>query len=124
MYIIYHNKTAAKGVVIVDSRSHLSAKEREIVSRIHKLIGKPGVLRANLVRMKRKCGNKNCRCAKGKLHKSWYLYQSKNGKSRMLYVPDGLAEDVKGWAQKNKNIRKSLDQLSEIYWDKVRRRTV
>ena len=68
-------------------RSHLSAEERKVVSRIRWLINQPGLLRANLVRMKRKCGNKNCRCTKGKLHESWYLYQSKDGKPRMLYVP-------------------------------------
>ena len=104
------------------SRSHLSAEEREIVARIHSLIGKPGLLRASLVRMKRKCGNKNCRCTKGKLHESWYLYQSKNGKPRMLYVPGKWEDDVIKWVGRNKEIRKLLDELSQIYWDKIRKR--
>jgi len=105
-------------------KSRLLTKEREIVSRLHKLINKAGLLRANLVRMKRKCGNKNCRCTRGQLHKSWYLYQSKNGKSRMLYVPENLVKEAKEWAKKNKNIRKALDQLSQIYWDRIKRRDI
>ncbi len=105
-------------------RSHLSAKERGIVSRINWLINQPGILRANLVEMKRKCGSKNCRCTKGKPHKSWYLYQSKEGKPHMLYVPGKWEEDVINWVKKNKEIRKLLDQLSQIYWEKIKDRGV
>lgn len=105
-------------------RSHLSVEEREIISRLHWLINKPGLLRANLVWMERKCGNKRCRCTKGKLHKSWYLSQSKNGKMRMLYVPGELEESVINWVKKNKDIRKLLDQLSQVYWKKVKNREV
>lgn len=105
-------------------KSRVLAKERAVVSRIHKLIGKAGLLRASLVRMKRKCGNATCRCTKGKPHESWYLYQSNKGKSRMLYVPDNLAQEVKEWVGKNKNIRQALDQLSQIYWDKIKKRAV
>ena len=104
-------------------RSHLSAEERKILSRIHWLLNKPGLLRANLVRMKRKCGNKNCRCAKkGNLHESWYLYQSKEGKSRMLYVPREREQDAISWVERNKQVRELLDRLSRIYWDKIRKR--
>ncbi len=103
-------------------RAHLSAEERKIVSQIHWLINKPGLLRASLVRMKRKCGNKNCRCTKGKLHESWYLHQSKDGKPRMLYVPGKREKDVISWVERNKEIRKLLDELSQIYWDKICKR--
>ncbi len=105
-------------------RSFLSLSERKIVSRIHYLINKPGILRANLVRMKRKCGNKNCRCAKGKLHESWYLYQSKEGKPHMLYVPAEIEGEVTEWVNKNKEIRELLDELSRIYWKKIKERKV
>jgi hypothetical protein len=116
MYIIYHRKEAGMA-----SKSHL-AGERRIVSRIHWLINQPGLLRASLVRMKRKCGNKKCCCVKGKLHKSWYLYQSRNGKPRMLYVPGEWEKDVISWVERNKETRKLLDELSRIYWDKIRKR--
>ena len=117
MYIIYHRKEA--GMI---PKSHLSVEERRIISRIHWLINQPGLLRASLVRMKRKCGNKNCCCVKGKLHESWYLYQSKNGKPRMLYVPGEWERDVIKWVERNKETRKLLDELSQIYWDKIGKR--
>lgn len=105
-------------------RSHLPVEERKIVSRLHWLIEKPGLLRANLVQMKRRCGNKSCRCTKGKLHKSWYLYQSKDGRPRMLYIPVEWEKDVMEWVKKNKEIRELLDQLSQIYWGKIKNRKV
>ncbi len=103
-------------------RSHLTAEERKIVSRVHWLLGKPGLLRANIVRMKRKCGNKNCRCTKGSPHASWYLYQSRQGKANMLYVPSEREKDVAEWVRKNKEIRELLDKLSQLYWEKIKNR--
>lgn len=105
-------------------KSKLSAEEREAVSRIHWLVNSGRILRASIVKMKRKCGNKNCRCTKGMLHASLYLYQSKDGKSRMLYVPAALEEEVKACVSRNKEIRKLLDRLSEISWKKIKERQV
>jgi len=105
-------------------RSKLTAEEKKIVSRIHWLINNPGLLRANVVEMKRKCGNKNCRCTKGKLHKSLYLSQSKEGKTHMLYVPKKLEKEAVEWIKKNKEIKKLLNQLSEIYWKRIKERKV
>jgi hypothetical protein len=100
----------------------LSVEKRKAVSRIHWLIKEGKVLRANVVEMKRVCGNKNCRCAKGFLHKSLYLYQSKKGKSRMLFIPAQLEVEAKEWVRRNKEIRKLLDRLSEINWKKIKER--
>lgn len=105
-------------------RLKMSAEEKKAVSRIHWLIKDGGVLRASLVEMKRKCGNKNCRCAKGKLHESLYLSQSKDGKPRMLYVPVELEEKVKEWVKRNKEIKKLLDRLSGINWNNIKERKV
>lgn len=100
----------------------LSVEGRRAVSRIHWLVKEGKVLRASIVEMKRVCGNKNCRCAKGELHKSLYLYQSKKGKSRMLFIPVQLEVEAKEWVRRNKEIRKLLDRLSEINWKKIKRR--
>ncbi len=100
----------------------LSVEGRKAVSHIHWLVKEGKILRASVVEMRRVCGNKNCRCAKGELHKSLYLYQSKKGKSRMLFIPVELEREAKEWVRRNKEIRKLLDRLSEINWEKIRRR--
>lgn len=37
--------------------------------------------------LKRKCGNPNCRCARGQLHSSWVITRSEGGKDRLYSVP-------------------------------------
>jgi len=40
----------------------------------------------------------------------------------MLYVPGKREKDIISWVERNKEIRKLLDELSQIYWDKIRKR--
>ena len=44
------------------SRATLSAQERSLYSQLRRLLNEPGLLRGNLVEMKRKCGKQSCRC--------------------------------------------------------------
>jgi hypothetical protein len=37
--------------------------------------------------LKRRCGNPNCRCARGELHESWVITRSQGGKGRTFTVP-------------------------------------
>jgi hypothetical protein len=37
--------------------------------------------------LRRKCGNPNCRCARGQLHSSWVITRSEGGKDRLYSVP-------------------------------------
>lgn len=104
-------------------RSHLSTEERRIISRLHKLLNMPGLMRGNLFRMKRKCGKSGCRCEKEKqLHVSWYVSQSRNGKPRMLYVPKDWEKRVQRFTERNQEVRRLLEQLSELYWERLKER--
>ena len=40
-------------------------------------------MRGSLVTMRRTCGKKSCRCARGALHESLYVSQSAGGKTRL-----------------------------------------
>jgi hypothetical protein len=42
----------------------------------------------------------------------------------MLYVPVEVEQDVIEWVNKNKEIRELLDELSHIYWKKIKERKV
>jgi hypothetical protein len=37
--------------------------------------------------LKRRCGNPNCRCARGELHETWVITRSQRGKGRTFMVP-------------------------------------
>ena len=42
------------------------------------------VINGSFVQIARVCGNKNCKCAKGAKHKSYYLTRTINGKTRTV----------------------------------------
>ena len=58
--------------------------------------------------LKRRCGNSNCRCARGELHEAWVITRSQGGKGRTFMVP---VED-----------RGRLRQLTQEYRQYIRAR--
>lgn len=63
------------------------------------------MIRGSLVETGKKCGRKDCGCAKGKLHPHRYLSAAGGGRNRIVYVPDrekpafakGLKAYEKAW---------------------------
>lgn len=106
------------------ARSHLSAKERQAVSRLHKLLNEHGLLRASLVHMKRSCGRDYCRCRKSKKnwHGSWYVVQRHKGRPRMKFIPVELGRDVREWIARYHRIKELLDEASDVYWDLLKKK--
>jgi len=64
--------------------------------------------------MARRCGKVNCRCEKGHKHKSLYLSQSHQGKTRMIYVPKRAEKKVAAAVERYQTIKSKLNELSEI----------
>lgn len=46
----------------------------------------PFIVRGSLITVKRKCGNPNCRCARGELHTNPGLSYSVGGKTHLLHL--------------------------------------
>ena len=82
------------------SPSQLTPRERRALSRLRLLLrASEGIAHGSLVRMERRCGRENCRCARGELHASWYLSVWENGRTRMVYIPKAWEERVRAWGQ-------------------------
>jgi hypothetical protein len=62
----------------------------------------------------RECGNKNCKCAKGEKHESLYLTYKDRGKTRTIYIPVDLEEDVKEWVKEYVRIKEWIREVSEV----------
>jgi len=96
------------------SRSSLSAKERAVYSKLRRLLNEPGLVRGNLVEMKRSCGKRSCKCqtdAQAK-HRSLYLGVSIDGKHRMIYIPSAWEDRVREWTSRYSELRDLLEQVS------------
>lgn len=103
-------------------RAHMSASERRTRSRLAQLLSQRGVIRGTLLVRKRKCGKANCRCAQGPGHESLFLVISENGRTRQLFVPKDWESRVRQWVEDYHRARELLEEVSRIYWDKVRQR--
>jgi hypothetical protein len=104
------------------SRTHMSARERELRSSINRILSQQGLIHGTLIVRRRVCGKSACRCAKGQLHQSLYLVATEGGKSRQMYVPRHLETAVRQWIDQYGQARQIMDELSGLHWDKVRNR--
>lgn len=103
-------------------KAAMSAEERRIRSRLAQLVGGRGLLRGFVQERFRTCGKPTCRCARGQKHRAVYLVVSEGGRPRQVYVPESWEGTVRQWVQNYQQVRDRLEEISEIYQEKVRRR--
>ncbi len=106
------------------SRGGLTAKERALYSTLHRLLRAPGLLRGNLVEMRRHCGKAGCRCqtAVARRHRSLYLALSLDGQRRMLYIPTAWEARVRQWTARYGEVRAVLEQLARQHLERLEQR--
>lgn len=105
-------------------RTVLTATERALYSRLRQLLNEPGLLRGNVVEMRRRCGKAGCRCARepAARHASLYLGLSVHGRRRMVYIPAAWEERVRQWAGCYAEVRRALEELSRRSLERLERR--
>jgi hypothetical protein len=59
-------------------------KRRERLRKQMRALGP--LMRGSVVELAGKCGNPNCRCARGQKHKRWYYSMSQKGKTKLIYL--------------------------------------
>ena len=75
--------------------------------------GKP-LIEGSLSAVKVTCGNPNCRCAQGEKHVSHLLTSKVKGKSKSVYVPTDMVEEVSAWVAEHRRIKKALKEISAL----------
>ena len=104
------------------ARAQMSPRERELRSRLAQLINSLGLVRGSLTVREKSCGKPTCHCARGEKHRAPYLTASEEGKLRQLFIPLDLEEQARSWVDNYQRIRQLLEELSQIHWDKLKRR--
>jgi hypothetical protein len=94
---------------------HPTRIRRMLDSRLAKLsAGKP-VLAASLVLTTKNCGRDACHCRQGgPLHTAWHLTFKVKGKTRTVYVPLGLLDEVRSWVAEHKRIKTLLAEIHDL----------
>ena len=80
------------------------------------------VIAGSLQNQRRRCGKEGCRCARGELHGPYlYLSLRAGGRTQMLYVPAGLAGQVRQAVMANTEVQAALAEISAINLELLRR---
>jgi hypothetical protein len=69
------------------------------------------MIRGSLYKMYRRCGNPNCKCARGDKHEGNYISMSKDGKTHLTYVKNKHIDGVK---KKTSNYKKYQRRMARI----------
>lgn len=80
------------------------------------------ILRGSIVVVKRYCGKANCRCQKGHKHRSLYISQSNNGRSRLIYIPQHSEKEVRRLIDNYHKLKSVMEEISRINMQLVRGR--
>jgi len=68
----------------------------------------------SLVKIQRRCGNPNCRCAReGPKHPAHLLTTKVNGKTKAIYVPVDMVQEVQQWCRQYRDIKANIKEVSE-----------
>jgi len=101
------------------SLRQLRERRRRIVRQIPDL---QAVIGGSLQEQRRRCGKESCRCTRGELHGPYlYLSLRVGRRTRMIYVPAELAEQVRGAVRTNAAIESALADISAINLELLRR---
>jgi len=93
-----------------------SAKLKRKLGRKLAALGKkkPFVI-GSFVKIQRKCGNPNCRCAReGPKHPAHLLTTKVNGKTCAIYVPVDMVEEVRQWCRQYRDLKADIKEISEF----------
>jgi hypothetical protein len=101
-------------------RSSLSTAERNFRSRLTQLVHDAWFLRGTLSVRSRPCGKPNCHCARGQLHASLYLVQSRQGKLRQLSIPKQWEDRVRQAVSNYQQMRRLIEEISELEWKRLK----
>jgi hypothetical protein len=84
---------------------------KQALERIRKI--KPFV-QASLSLTKKRCSNPRCRCAQeGPLHEAALLTWKEENRTRTLYVPIELRQEVERWVQEGKLLKRLVGEVSQ-----------
>lgn len=70
------------------------------------------VVAASLCERKVRCGNPNCKCARGEKHSSWCLTFKHKERTRTVHVPRAMFQEVVQWAKEYRRAKHLLRQIS------------
>ena len=97
----------------------LPVLEAMIHSRVRQLQAQSPLVAASLVQISKHCGREGCHCQTGDKHVGHYLTFKVAGKTKTVYVPQDLVEEVGTWVKEHKRLRKLVQEISRLAVERI-----
>jgi hypothetical protein len=95
--------------------SHPTLIRRMLDSRLKQMVPAGPVLAASLNRLNKRCGQPSCSCHHGgPLHQAHHLTFREAGKTRTVYVPRDLLQEVQTWVQEHQRLKALIHEVSQL----------
>ena len=96
--------------------------ERKRGGLLKELAGIGPFVDGSMAKVKRRCGNKNCKCyLKDEKHESYYLMYKVKGVTKAVYIPVDMEDTVRQWNQNYKKLKEIVAEISRIDKQIIRR---
>jgi hypothetical protein len=93
------------------SKKNLLKKQKKLVEKLKSV--EPFVGGCVTI-INRVCGTKTCSCMSGgEKHRAMYLNSKLKGKTKSLYIPVALHDDVKKWNENYKKLKSLIKEISD-----------
>ncbi len=93
---------------------HPTLVQRMTDARVRQLVAQGPVIMASLVKVARRCGRPGCHCAQGAGHVGHYLTYKVAGKTRTVYVPTDLVDEVRVWVAEYRRMKRLVREISQL----------
>ena len=101
-------------------RQKLSSLLAEESSLMKVVMGREALLKGSIYRTRTKCGNRNCKCAKGDLHIVWRITKSEEGRTRTKSLcKTGDIERYKNLTNNYRQFREARARIVKIQREQV-----
>jgi hypothetical protein len=91
-----------------------------IQTRVERFVARGPVLAASLVEIAKHCGREGCHCQTGPKHVGYYLTLKVAGKTKTVYVPLDLLEEVRAWILEHKRLKQLASEITQLSIARVR----
>jgi hypothetical protein len=93
----------------------INTLKRQIEAKIRSL-GEAGTfMSGSLIQKRWKCAKPECICNRtGKLHTGYAVTSKVKGKTRSVYVPVSMVDEVKGWVKEYKRVQKVMKEINAL----------
>lgn len=102
----------------------MTARERNLRSRLNKILSSQAMTKGSLLYRKKTCGNEACKCAHGEGHPTLCLVIREGGKQKQIFVPQHLHQTIKDWVACYQKVKELQEELCGVYWKKLQNREV